>query len=67
MNGKQVDSTLEVEFQEWAKHIGNLAALEEETRLRNREREFALAAGYDFGYGCYWETMTLKELREAQS
>ncbi len=32
---------------------------------RNRERDFAKAAGWQ--YDRYWETMTLAELREAQS
>ena len=34
---------------------------------QNREAAFAKAAGYDFGYGRYWETMTLAELRAVQS
>lgn len=35
--------------------------------LRKIEREFAQNCDYDFGYGRYWETMTLEELREAQN
>lgn len=55
------------DFEETAKIIANCAASEELHERRNREAAFAKATGYDFNYGRYWETMTLQELREAQS
>lgn len=64
MNGTQIkyDSDTIKEYE----NSLTLSQWEELQRLRKIEREFAKNAGYDFGYGCYWETMTLKELREAQ-
>ena len=35
-------------------------------KLRQNERQFAKDCGYDFGYGRYWETLTIDELIEAQ-